>query len=151
MSEPTAGETVLMVPVDGSESAARALSFAIDQARRRTDVSIHVLTVHPELRMYGEVEVYIGREKMRELANEHDRAVLERAAAQFRSSGVRFETETIADARDVAEMICQRAAELGCAQIIMGTRGHGPVAGLLLGSVATKVVHITPLPVTLVK
>jgi hypothetical protein len=36
--------------------------------------SIHALTVHPELRMYGEVEVYVGREKMREMAGQHDRS-----------------------------------------------------------------------------
>jgi nucleotide-binding universal stress UspA family protein len=33
----------------------------------------------------------------------------------------------------------------------MGTRGQGRVANLVIGSVATKVVHLTPLPVTLVK
>jgi nucleotide-binding universal stress UspA family protein len=151
MSEPRPSEAILLVPVDNSECASRALDFAMEQARRRKDVSIHVLTVHPELRLYGEVAVYVGRDKMRELASRHDRAILDRAAAQLQSSGVRFKTEAIAEAKDVATTISQRAAALGCEQIVMGTRGHGHIAGLLLGSVAAKVVHLAEMPVTLVK
>jgi nucleotide-binding universal stress UspA family protein len=33
----------------------------------------------------------------------------------------------------------------------MGTRGMGSVSNLLLGSVATKVIHLAPVPVLLVK
>jgi len=33
----------------------------------------------------------------------------------------------------------------------MGTRGLGPIGSLLLGSVATKVIHLAKTPVTLVK
>jgi nucleotide-binding universal stress UspA family protein len=33
----------------------------------------------------------------------------------------------------------------------MGTRGLGPVAGMLLGSVTTKVVHAINVPIVLVK
>jgi nucleotide-binding universal stress UspA family protein len=43
-----------------------------------------------------------------------------------------------------------------CDQIIMGTRGLGAggvaaISGLLLGSIATKVLHLVDVPVTLVK
>jgi nucleotide-binding universal stress UspA family protein len=43
------------------------------------------------------------------------------------------------------------AREEHAAQIIMGTRGLGGVRGLLLGSVATQLLHMTDVPVTLVK
>jgi nucleotide-binding universal stress UspA family protein len=48
-------------------------------------------------------------------------------------------------------MIAQYAKEKGCDQIVMGTRGLGTVQGLLLGSVATKVIHLANVPVMLVK
>jgi len=35
--------------------------------------------------------------------------------------------------------------------IVMGTRGMGTVANLVLGSVATKVIHLSHIPVILVK
>ena len=50
-----------------------------------------------------------------------------------------------------AEVICQYAKEKGCDQIFMGTRGLGSVSDLVLGSVATKVIHLSPVPVLLVK
>ncbi|MCE9642399.1 MAG: universal stress protein, partial [Betaproteobacteria bacterium] len=36
-------------------------------------------------------------------------------------------------------------------QIVMGTRGAGAVANMVLGSVATKVLHLVEVPVLLVK
>jgi nucleotide-binding universal stress UspA family protein len=33
----------------------------------------------------------------------------------------------------------------------MGTRGLGPIANLVIGSVATKVIHLVEVPVTLIK
>ncbi|MCJ9712965.1 universal stress protein, partial [Bordetella hinzii] len=41
--------------------------------------------------------------------------------------------------------------EKQCDRIVMGTRGLGAVGGLVLGSVAQKVIHLSPVPVTLVK
>ena len=43
------------------------------------------------------------------------------------------------------------ASELACDLIIMGTHGRSPVAGLVMGSVATRVLHVAPCPVLLVK
>jgi len=43
------------------------------------------------------------------------------------------------------------AEERGCDQIVMGTHGRGTIAGLLIGSVATKVLHLAKAPVLLVK
>jgi nucleotide-binding universal stress UspA family protein len=50
-----------------------------------------------------------------------------------------------------AEVIVAYAAEQGCDAIVMGTRGMGAVAGVVMGSVAQKVVHLASVPVTLVK
>jgi nucleotide-binding universal stress UspA family protein len=47
--------------------------------------------------------------------------------------------------------IVETARKEGCAQIIMGTQGRGALADLLLGSVATNVLRLTGVPVTLVK
>lgn len=52
---------------------------------------------------------------------------------------------------DAAETIAAYAKEKGCDQIVMGTRGMGSVSNLLLGSVATQVIHLSPVPVLLVK
>jgi nucleotide-binding universal stress UspA family protein len=49
---------------------------------------------------------------------------------------------------DTITAFCQ---ELKCDAIVMGTRGHGKAAGLLLGSVARDVIAKADVPVTVVK
>jgi len=41
--------------------------------------------------------------------------------------------------------------ESGCTQVVMGTRGLGKIANLVLGSVASRVLHLINVPLTLVK
>jgi len=52
---------------------------------------------------------------------------------------------------DIAPTLAWRAEELQCDEIIMGTRGMSAIRNLVLGSMATKVVHLAAMPVTLVK
>jgi nucleotide-binding universal stress UspA family protein len=49
------------------------------------------------------------------------------------------------------ETIAEYVRQQHCNAVIMGTRGLGSTRGLVLGSVATKVVHLVNVPVTLVK
>jgi nucleotide-binding universal stress UspA family protein len=50
-----------------------------------------------------------------------------------------------------AEEIVACAAGYGCDSIMMETRGMGAMEGLVMGSVAQRVVPLAPVPVTLVK
>lgn len=52
---------------------------------------------------------------------------------------------------DAPHEIVEYAKAYHCDGIVMGTRGLGNVATLVLGSVAHKVLHLTHIPVTLVK
>jgi nucleotide-binding universal stress UspA family protein len=49
-----------------------------------------------------------------------------------------------------AHIIAEHAKKCGADLIVTGTRGHGPVAGLLLGSVTTRLLHVAPCPVVVV-
>ena len=50
-----------------------------------------------------------------------------------------------------AEVIARLAGELGCDLIVMGTHGRSGIAGLVMGSVASRVLHLADCPVMLVK
>lgn len=47
-------------------------------------------------------------------------------------------------------MIAGAASEVGADAIVTGTRGHNPVAGLLVGSVTQRLLHIADCPVVAV-
>jgi nucleotide-binding universal stress UspA family protein len=52
---------------------------------------------------------------------------------------------------EVVEVVARFVRELKCEQIVMGTRGMSAVASMILGSGATKVLHLVDVPVILVK
>jgi nucleotide-binding universal stress UspA family protein len=49
--------------------------------------------------------------------------------------------------REPADLIADAAKENDADVIVVGTRGHGRVAGMLLGSVTQRLLHLTPCPV----
>ena len=50
-----------------------------------------------------------------------------------------------------AEVIARLAGDLACDLIVMGTHGRTGIAELVMGSVASRVLHLAPCPVLLVK
>lgn len=139
----------ILVPSDGSSSSLRALDFAIAQAKRDPSIELHLLNVQPEPAVYGEIQVYVSNEKMRSLQLDHGRDLLQPAIEKAQASGVRFASEILIG--DPVSTICGRADALACDSIVMGTRGMTALSNLIMGSVASKVVHLSKLPVTLVK
>ena len=139
----------LLVPVDGSENALRAVRHAVALAKQIGSASIHLVNVHEEPLLYGEIAVYVPREKMEALQRQHSQAILARAEDIVGESGIAHTKEILVG--HIAQTIAQHAKQLGCDAIVMGTRGMTSIGNLVMGSVATKVVHLTDLPVTLVK
>ncbi|HEX6001239.1 MAG TPA: universal stress protein [Hyphomicrobiaceae bacterium] len=139
----------LLVAIDGSDCAARALDHAISLARRLNDTQLHLLNVHPDPTVYGEIQVYVPVKRMLELQRNDSEVLLAPAIEQARMAAIPCQAHI--EHGDAATVIAQRASDLDCDGIIMGTRGLGAIGNLLLGSVALKVVHLTHVPVTLVK
>ena len=139
----------ILVAIDGSETALRALDFAVQQGRLAPAAELHVLNAQPTLSNYTAAEIYVTAERIHEVAAERARAILEEAAGRLKNVGCSFKLEQTEG--DAAETIARRAAKLRCESIIMGTHGLGSFGILFLGSVAQRVVHHTTVPVTLVK
>ena len=75
--------------------------------------------------------------------------LLESPAQAVQGSGVRVERTVLLG--HPAEVIGSYVNDHHCDMVVMGTRGLGPVGGLMLGSVTTKVISLVKVPVTLVK
>lgn len=139
----------IFVPFDGSGCALRALEHAVAQARRMGDCAIHVAHAHEEPLIYGEIAVYVPREKMTKLQREHSEDVLARAEPILKAAGLPYEKEILVG--PVAQVLAERARLLGCDAIVMGTHGLTALGSIVMGSVAAKLVHLSAIPVTLVK
>jgi nucleotide-binding universal stress UspA family protein len=131
----------ILVPVDGSPASLRALDYAI---AHYPEASFVLLTVQ---------NVEIASELMysdwQELLEQAAAKALKEATAKSEAASVRFETFFRMGA--IAETIAQVAREKSIDHIVMGARGLGSIQGLLLGSVATKVIHLAEVPITLIK
>jgi nucleotide-binding universal stress UspA family protein len=139
----------ILVAIDGSETALRAIDFAIKQARCAPTAELHVLNVQPTLSNYTAAEIYVTAERIHQVAAERARAILDAAAGHLKDAGCSFKLEQTEG--DPAETIANRAMELDCESITMGTHGLSSFGILFMGSVAQRVVHYATVPVTLVK
>lgn len=144
------GAIKILVPVDGSALSQKALAAAVTMAKAGAPGSLVLLNAQSA----GEIDAAAGDVFMtqtlenRELELYAD-AALKPAVEVCEKSGVIFKTRKERGAE--AQAIARVAAEEDVDQIVMGTRGHGLLAGLLLRSVSTQVVELAKVPVLLVK
>lgn len=130
---------------DGSAGADRALDLARMLA---SDSGGHLHVVHAEeLTLPGKAS---GRFPVH--ANEPElRAKIEDQVAQASAAGIDTTLHSHrVSAGGAAHVIADVAGEMGADVIVVGTRGHTPLGGLLVGSVAQRLLHIAPCPVLVV-
>jgi nucleotide-binding universal stress UspA family protein len=137
----------ILVPVDGSPSAARAAALAAELADKH-GASITLLHVHA---LMG-VEMLGLRALSRAEIEDAKQSV---AARVFRSvarsmKGVTA-SQRVTSAGDPAAEIIALARKLKSDLIVMGSRGFSPVKSLLLGSVSQKVLQHAPCAVAVVR
>ncbi|HMM53747.1 MAG TPA: universal stress protein [Candidatus Desulfobacillus sp.] len=138
----------ILVPVDGSPNAERAVRHAIALAATCPSMEVLLLNVQPEI---DDIHVrrFMKKEEIEAICETRGGDALRSARELLEAAGVGYAPQVLIG--PVAETIARAALEQDCDGIVMGTRGLGAVAGMLLGSVATKVIHFADVPVTLIK
>jgi nucleotide-binding universal stress UspA family protein len=127
----------IIVGVDGSAHSRKALERAIQEAAAH-HTSLTVLTVHQAVRdVYGGVSHYPGDEGLTEKARQAAKAETDEVVA---SLGVQPESVTVAAVHGLPAEELVKAAQ-GADMVVMGSRGAGGFARLLMGSTATQVAH----------
>jgi len=140
--------TKLLLPVDGSPCSRRAAEFAVRLAGDRASAKVLLLNVQSPV-MAWEVSNYVTAEMVNQIHEKAGREAIKGAREVLDAAGVPCEEHLLVG--EPAEIIAQVAAQERVEGIVMGTRGMGLVKSLVLGSVATKVIHLVEVPVTLVK
>ncbi|MEW6314058.1 MAG: universal stress protein [Pseudomonadota bacterium] len=139
----------MLVLTDGSEGANHAVRHAMAQIPLyREPVEIHLLNVQLPIAS-GNVRKFFSHEELNSYYQDEGLAALAGARKLLDAAGVPYHYHV--GVGDIAETVARYAAEKQCGQVVMGTRGMGGLANVLLGSVAAKVIHAVSVPVVLVK
>jgi nucleotide-binding universal stress UspA family protein len=135
----------IVVGVDGSDSSSRALHFACEMARRTGDKVIVMRSWHSAT---VAVDHYGYLPPLREETMVHAEAALGRMVDQARVDyphvDIEGELTSAAAERELVD------ASANASMLIVGSRGLGAVAGVLMGSVSRHVLHQAHCPVALV-
>lgn len=139
----------VLVPFDGSASAKRAVQYLIDFAKAFPHIQVHLLNVQREPNLYGNYVPASMLNDLRKGAIDHARKVNAEASQMLATASINHEAHEVVG--DVVTEVVAAVKRLGCNTVVMGTRGMGSLGNLVMGSVATRVIHEVPVPVLLVK
>jgi nucleotide-binding universal stress UspA family protein len=141
--------TKVLIPVDDSDIALRAIEFAARHQFNGHPPEVVLLNVRSDPEYQGEVSAQTY-EALERAKREVQQRVLAKSLAHAERSGLKNVAVAAAQGSP-GEEIVRAAKQRGVDHILMGTHGRGSVGGVLLGSVAHRVIHLAPIPVTLVK
>lgn len=136
----------ILVPVDGSEHASKAIEFAANMAKQN-DATMHLLHVVQVTEIPEAIKEFIRSEEIKEspyyvYSESIGGRILSVAEDEARKKGVKH-IETSVIQGDPAEKIINFAKDGDFDTIVIGSRGLGCLKGVLLGSVSSKVCHLT--------
>ena len=135
----------ILVAVDQSPTSDRAVLAARDLALlSKGEVWVLHLREHD---FGGRAGALPSRETADEANAEVEASVETLTQAGVKAHGIVQNTMYGHAAREIVA----NAIELGCGVIVMGTRGRGDLAGLVLGSTAHKVIHLADRPVLIIR
>ena len=138
----------ILLAVDGSPMSTRAAKHAARVAAQlATPAQLVLFNADPP--MMQAVAVKIGLEATRRIHAENGQHAIRAARTALKRAHVQF-SERLA-VGDPAGAIIKAAKAERCDLIVMGTHGQGALQRLLLGSVASKVIAQTDIPVTVVR
>ncbi len=136
----------ILLSVDGSEHALNAARTAADLARAMKASEIRIVVA------YDFIPPYLGEPNMQyaiDARMEEAKAVMQKAVDAVGDTSCEIQTEILEG--PAAEAIIDVASTRKSDVIVMGSRGLGTLAGLLLGSISQKVVAHAPCPVLIVR
>ncbi len=140
MTTSTAGKRRIVVGVDGSPNSAKAIDWAISFAHSGDTVIL--LSAWSPVVVPAEMAMSYSFDDTgaRTILEQENKRVAQAAANRGVSLAVHFENN------DPRNALLDTTADL----VVIGSRGHGGVMGLLLGSVADYVARHSKVPVVIV-
>jgi len=139
----------ILIPVDGSANAQRAVEYVIKNAAMLKETPDVVLLNVQWSVATGNVKLFINQQTIEDYYREQGIEALRTARAALEAAELPYRYHI--SIGTPAEAIVQYADEQAVDQIVMGRQGQSGLRTLLLGSVVNKVLHLANCPVLLVK
>jgi nucleotide-binding universal stress UspA family protein len=137
----------VLVAVDGSQHADRALAEAIDlAASERARLTLMTAVLRPPATAYF-VAAETTATGLLEDAREEAEAILRRACQRVPAD---LPVTTVLTEHPIGVAIIHQIEDAHHDLVVMGSRGRGAVRSALLGSVSHYVLHHSPVPVLIV-
>lgn len=138
----------ILLAVDGSEVSTRAAEYVVRLAGSlEQPPQVVLFNVDPPLS--SSVAAQMGVEAAAMHHCENSRRMLQ--PAHHVLSAARLEVDEEEHVGPIADTIVKHTKKLGVDMIVMGSRGTGALKGLFLGSVSSRVLAASPVPVTIVR
>lgn len=142
----------ILVPIDGSETANRALESAIELAKT-FGASLrlaHVIEQAAYLTGYDPMGGYTG--DLVDIMRASGSKLLSEAVARAQAAGVAADSVIFDSLGErLAETVARAAREWGAELIVLGTHGRRGVGRMLMGSGAEQIIRLAPVPVLVVR
>lgn len=140
----------VLLAVDGSEMALAAVSTLVRHAKWFKDSpEVELAYVNLPVPKIGPFGTGPSKEALARYYREEGETALAKAEKLLGKAGVPYRSTILVG--PIAKTLCRQAANRKCDLIWMGTRGMTAAANMLLGSVASQVLHAASVPVLLVK
>jgi nucleotide-binding universal stress UspA family protein len=138
----------ILVPVDGSDTARKALITAL-QIARDDGGKVQVVFAMDEMAYIGG---YDYSRNVLEIARENAQTVLAQSLDIAKSSGVPAETKLLdAPGRRLGDSVADAARAWQADLIVVGTHGRRGIGRVLLGSGAEQIIRMAPVPVLVIR
>lgn len=137
-----------LLPIDGSETSLNAAHWVIDNIAAWREPP-QILLINVQATLPNDIGRFIDADTIREFHLDAGMKSLAASREKLAAAGISTELHVLIG--EAATAITGFADSHDCNQIVIGTRGHSGLAGTLLGSVAMKVVHLSNVPVLLIR
>jgi nucleotide-binding universal stress UspA family protein len=140
----------ILLAVDGSKASLDAVKNVIDHAGEfREAPQIELVTVHRPVPPVRGLGAGVGKSQLERYYQEEGEKTLAAAKKLLDAAGIPYQAQVLVG--DPAESIVKQCRKGRCDFVALGAKGRSALGDMLLGSTASKVLHLSDIPVLLIK
>lgn len=140
--------TSWLIAIDGSGPSLKTIDYVVAEAAKRSPPP-QLFLVNVQAPLSADITRFVDEKAVEGFHREAGETALAQAKQKLDQAGLAYTSHIMIG--ETAPTLVEFAQDKACQLIVMGAHGFGSVIGALMGSITTKVVHLSTLPVLIVK